>query len=73
MTCDWHFTKLSLSSAALLIYFFLAYICALWFCSFVFVVFVSFIICSCWSFVDVPLIFSCPADRVHYSIGLATT
>ena len=29
--------------------------------------------CSRWSFVDVPLIFSCPADHVQYSTGLATT
>ena len=36
-------------------------------CSFLFVVFVLFLFlfkCSRWSFVGVPLIFSCPADDV---------
>ena len=28
-----------------------------------------FFICSGWSFVDAPLIFSCPADDVQYRIG----
>ena len=63
-------TKLSLSSVLLLS--FLA--CALCYCSFLFVVFcfvfVLFYFCfvsfssSPWSFVDVPLYFSCPADHV---------
>ena len=38
-----------------------------YYCSFLFVVSVSFryvFFCSCWSFVDVPLIFFCPADQV---------
>ena len=56
-------------------YLFLA--CALCYCSFLFVVFVLFFVlflCSRWSFVDVPLIFSWPIDHVpdwqpRYIIG----
>ena len=44
-------------------YLFLA--CVLCYCCSFFVLFS----CSCWSFVDVPLIFSCPADNVQYRIG----
>ena len=40
-------------------------ICFFCFLSFLFVVFVLFLLsCSRWSFVDIPLIFSCPADDV---------
>ena len=59
MARGWHYTKLSLSSA--LFYIFLAY--ALCYCSFLFVVLFLFL-CSRWSVVDVPLIFSCPACHV---------
>ena len=51
----WHYTKLSLSSV-LLLYFFLAGVVSV---SLRYVFF-----CSRWSFVDVPLIFFCPADHV---------
>ena len=68
MARGWHYTKLSLSSALLLSFSGMCFFC---FCPFVFVVsvFVSsrfFVLffCSRWSFVDVPLIFFCPADRV---------
>ena len=63
MARGWHYTKLSLSSALLLSF---SGMCILLlflsFCRscFVFVVFFG----SRWSFVDVPLIFSCPADHV---------
>ena len=61
----WHYTKLSLSSV--LLFFFLA--CALCYCSFLFLVFVLFLFCFCFralvgALVDVPPIFSCPADHV---------
>ena len=34
------------------------------FCPFLFVCFLFLCLCSRWNFVDVPLIFSCPADHV---------
>ena len=48
-------------------FFYLFLACVFCFCSFLFVVSVSFryiFFCSRWSFVDVPLIFFCPADHV---------
>ena len=50
-------------------YFFLTCVFCSLFLSFIFVVFVllfvaAFFFCSRWSFVDVPLIFFCPADHV---------
>ena len=69
MARGWHYTKLSLSSALLLSSFFLA--CASCCCSFLsyfchfWLVFCFVLLpCSRWSFVDVPPIFSCPADHV---------
>ena len=66
-----HYTKLSLSSRVPFFYLYLVPVCMFCFCSFLFVVFVfkekSEIVvffCSCWSFVDVPPIFFCPADHV---------
>ena len=56
--------SLSLSSALLLSF---SGICRLFcYCSFHFVVFIlfCFVFCSRWSFVDAPLIFSCPANHV---------
>ena len=66
MARGWHYAKLSLSSAlrlsfsgmCILLFLFLS-LCRFCFCLFVFCFF-----CSHWSFVDVPLIFFCPADRV---------
>ena len=65
MARGWHYTKLSLSSALFL--YFLTY--ALCYCSFL--ISATFV-CFCfvlfsfshWSFVDVPLVFYCPADHV---------
>ena len=59
MARGWHYAKISLSSALLPF----SGLCVVLYCSFHFVVFVLFL-CSRWSFVDVPLIFSCPADHV---------
>ena len=65
MARGWHYAKLSLSSALPLSFFLAGASC---YCSFLFVVSVSFryvFFCSRrWSFVDVPLIFFCPADHV---------
>ena len=63
MARGWHYAKLSLSSAlrlsfsgmCILLFLFLS-LCR--FCLFL------FLFCSHWSFVDVPLIFFCPADHV---------
>ena len=63
MARGWHYAKLSLSSAlrlsfsgmCILLFLFLS-LCR--FCLFV------FLFCSHWSFVEVPLIFFCPADHV---------
>ena len=63
MARGWHYAKLSLSNAlrlsfsgmCILLFLFLS-LCR--FCLFV------FFVCSHWSFVDVPLIFFCPADHV---------
>ena len=63
MARGWHYAKLSLSSAlrlsfcgmCILLFLFLS---PCHFCLFV------FFFCSHWSFVDVPLIFFCPADHV---------
>ena len=60
VTYGWHYTKLFLSSALLLSF---SDMC-LCHCSFLFVVFFFFFSCSRWSFVDVPLIGSCPADHI---------
>ena len=68
MARGWHCTKLSLSSALL----FFSGMCFvlllfLYFCHFCFVslcFLFLFLICSRWSFSDVPLIFFCPADHV---------
>ena len=63
MTRGRHYTKLSLSSALLL---FFSGMCILLlflsFCRFRFAFCCVF--CCCWSFVDVPLIFFCPANHV---------
>ena len=65
-TCGWHLTKLSLSSALLLSFSDMCFVL----CSFLFVVFFCSVFvlfrlpCSRWSFVGVPLIFSCPTDHV---------
>ena len=64
MARGWHYTKLSLSSALLLSFFLVG---VFYYCSFLFVVSVSFryvFFWSRWSFVDVPLIFFCPVDHV---------
>ena len=65
MARGWRYAKLSLSSALRLSF---SGMCILfcYFCSFLFVVFCLFMFffCSHWSFVDVPLIFFCPADPV---------
>ena len=73
MARGWHSAKLSLSSALRLSF---SGMCILLFlflslCRFLFV----FFFCSHWSFVDVPLIFFCPADHVpnwrpHILLGL---
>ena len=58
-----HYTKLSLWSALLLSFSGMRILLLILF----FVVFVLFrciLFCSRWSFVDVPLIFFCPADHV---------
>ena len=63
MARGWHYTKLSLSSALLLSFSGLCFIIPF---------FLSFLSCFCfvlfscshWSFVEVPLIFSRPADHV---------
>ena len=63
MARGWQYAKLSLSSALLLSF---SGMCVLLLFLFV-VVFVLFFVlffCSRWSFVDVPLIFSCPAAHV---------
>ena len=65
-TRGWHLTKLSLSSALLLSFSDMCFVL----CSFLFVVFFCFVFalfrlpCPRWSFVGVPLIFSCPTDHV---------
>ena len=60
MARGWHYTKLSLP------FFYLFLTCVLCYFSLLFVVFVCFvaIFCSRWSFVDIPLVFFCPADHV---------
>ena len=61
MTLGWHYTKLSLSSSLLLSFSGMCFVFLyLSFCRFCFVLFS----CSRWSFVDVRLIFSCPADHL---------
>ena len=64
MVRGWHYTKLSLSSALLLFFFW--HVCFvllfLYFCRLCLVLFIFS--CSRWSFVDAPVIFSCPADHV---------
>ena len=64
MARGWRYIKLSLSSV-LLLFIFLWHVMSCR-CSFFYV----FFSCSRWSFVDddIPLIFSCPADHVHYRI-----
>ena len=65
MARGWHYTKLSLSSALLLSFSGMCSLLLLFLslCRFCFCLFVFFF-CSHWSFVDVPLIFSCPAHHV---------
>ena len=58
MARGWHYTKVSLSSALLLSFSGMCFV--LLFPSF----FVLFLSCFCFVCVDVPLIFSCPADHV---------
>ena len=59
MARGWHYTKLSLSSALLLSFSGMCFaLVFLSFCRF------CFVFCSRCSFVDAPLIFSYPADRV---------
>ena len=55
------YTKLVLSSALLLSF---SGMCFVLLCSFLFDVFIWFCFHSRWSFLDVPLIFSCPAHHV---------
>ena len=70
MARGWHYTKFFPSSALLLSFFFYLFIaCALCYCSFIFCCCFCFVVlflfsCSRCSFVDAPLIFSCPADHV---------
>ena len=63
MARGWHYTKLSLSSALLLTFYGMYFV--LWFlpCCCVFVLFRFHALVGAF-FVDVPLIFSCPADHV---------
>ena len=63
MARGWHYAKLSLSSGFRLYF---SGMCILLFLFLSLVVFVCLCVffCSPWSFVDVPLIFFCPADHV---------
>ena len=65
MARGWHYAKLSLSSALRLSFSGMCILLSLFLslCRFCFCLFVFFS-CSHWSFVDVPLIFFCPADHV---------
>ena len=56
MARGWHYAKIFLSSALRLSF---SDMCLLLFS------FCLFFFCSHWSFVDVPLIFFCPADHVR--------
>ena len=63
MARGWHYAKLSLSSALSLFIFGMCILLFLFLsiCRFCLSV---FFFCSHWSFIDAPLIFSCPADHV---------
>ena len=63
MARGWHYAKLSLSSALRLSFSGMCILLLLFLSLCHFCVFVFFF-CSHWSFVDVPLIFFCPADHV---------
>ena len=63
-TRGWHFTELSLSSALVLSFSDMCFVLFPFFLSFFSVLFLFFSASMRWSFVDVPLINSCPTDHV---------
>ena len=64
MARGWHYAKLSVSSALRLSFSGMRFLLFLFLSLCRFCFWLCFFFCSHWSFVDVPLIFFCPADHV---------